>query len=70
MLDQVFGSVIMEILHSILSDNSHGVVTMLVQYGLDDIFEIIEPLLLDTDKYKQRAGAEVWAGLVRGECCC
>ena len=41
-------------------------VTMLAQYDLDGIFDIIEPLLLDTDKYKQRAGAEVWAGLVRG----
>lgn len=40
---------------------------MLVQYELDSIFEIIEPLLLDADKYKQRAGAEVWAGLMRGE---
>jgi len=39
---------------------------MLVQYDLDGIFDIIEPLLLDTDKYKQRAGAEVWAGLIRG----
>ncbi|KAF5356022.1 hypothetical protein D9756_004202 [Leucocoprinus leucothites] len=41
-------------------------VTLLVQYELNVIFEMIEPLLLDTDKYKQRAGAEIWAGLIRG----
>ncbi|KAF9452549.1 hypothetical protein P691DRAFT_696832 [Macrolepiota fuliginosa MF-IS2] len=39
---------------------------MLVRYDLDSIFETIKPLLEDADKYKQRAGAEVWAGLMRG----
>ncbi|KAJ3576133.1 hypothetical protein NP233_g629 [Leucocoprinus birnbaumii] len=39
--------------------------TLLAQYELDGIFELIEPLLLDADKYKQRAGAEIWAGLIR-----
>lgn len=40
---------------------------MLTNYDLDAIFETIEPLLLDVDKFKQRAGAEVWAGLMRGK---
>lgn len=40
---------------------------MLEQYDLSSIFEMIEPLLLDADKYKQRAGAEIWAGFMRGK---
>jgi hypothetical protein len=28
--------------------------------------EIIDPLLFDTDKYKQRAGAEILTGILRG----
>ena len=35
--------------------------------GLDEIFLIIEPLLIDSDKYKQRAGAEILSGILRGE---
>ena len=35
--------------------------------GLDDIFEVIESLLVDSDKYKQRAGAEILSGILRGE---
>ena len=40
---------------------------MLVRYDVDDLLQNVEPLLFDSDKYKQRAGAEIWAGLVRGE---
>jgi hypothetical protein len=40
---------------------------MLVRYDLDGVLNTIDPLLWDTDKYKQRAGAEIWAGLIRGE---
>lgn len=39
---------------------------MLVRYDLDGVLDAIEPLLWDTDKYKQRAGAEIWAGFMRG----
>ncbi|KAF7784715.1 hypothetical protein Agabi119p4_880 [Agaricus bisporus var. burnettii] len=39
---------------------------MLVQYDLNGVLDAIEPLLWDTDKYKQRAGAEIWAGFMRG----
>jgi proteasome activator subunit 4 len=35
--------------------------------GLDEIFLVIEPLLVDSDKYKQRAGAEILSGILRGE---
>ncbi|KDR84826.1 hypothetical protein GALMADRAFT_233236 [Galerina marginata CBS 339.88] len=34
--------------------------------GLDDILEVVDPLLFDTDKYKQRAGAEILCGVLRG----
>ncbi|KAJ3843176.1 hypothetical protein F5878DRAFT_605646 [Lentinula raphanica] len=34
--------------------------------GLDTLLETIDPLLFDPDKYKQRAGGEVLAGLFRG----
>lgn len=34
---------------------------------LDEIFLVIEPLLVDSDKYKQRAGAEILSGVLRGE---
>ncbi|KAJ7293229.1 hypothetical protein C8J57DRAFT_19449 [Mycena rebaudengoi] len=33
---------------------------------LDDILKTIDPLLSDSDKFKQRAGAEFLAGLLRG----
>lgn len=33
---------------------------------LDDIFAVVDPLLSDSDKYKQRAGAEILAGTLRG----
>ncbi|KAJ6519492.1 hypothetical protein C8R45DRAFT_852433 [Mycena sanguinolenta] len=33
---------------------------------LDDILKVIDPLLSDSDKFKQRAGAEFLAGLWRG----
>jgi hypothetical protein len=43
------------------------VAKMLVRYDLNGVLDTIEPLLWDTDKYKQRAGAEVWAGFMRGK---
>jgi tetrahydromethanopterin S-methyltransferase subunit B len=33
---------------------------------LDAILESIDPLLTDPDRFKQRAGAEVLVGLLRG----
>ena len=33
---------------------------------LDDILGVIDPLLTDNDRYQQRAGAEILAGLLRG----
>ena len=33
---------------------------------LPEILAIIEPLLTDSDRYKQRAGAEIFSGLLRG----
>lgn len=41
---------------------------MLEHEGLDDIIAAIDPLLSDTDKYKQRAGAEILGGILRGLC--
>jgi proteasome activator subunit 4 len=35
--------------------------------SLDEIFLVVEPLLADSDKYKQRAGAEILSGVLRGE---
>jgi len=35
--------------------------------GLDEILLVIEPLLFDSDKYRQRAGAEILSGILRGE---
>jgi len=35
--------------------------------GLNEILLVIEPLLVDPDKYKQRAGAEILSGILRGE---
>ena len=35
--------------------------------GLEEIFLVIEPLLVDADKYKQRAGAEILSGILRGK---
>jgi proteasome activator subunit 4 len=34
--------------------------------GLDRILAATDPLLSDADKFKQRAGAEFLAGLLRG----
>ncbi|KAF8807254.1 hypothetical protein BYT27DRAFT_7189352 [Phlegmacium glaucopus] len=34
--------------------------------GLDGILLVIEPLLFDSDKYRQRAGAEILSGILRG----
>jgi hypothetical protein len=34
---------------------------------LDDITEVVDPLLLETEKHKQRAGAEILAGILRGK---
>ncbi|KAH9487094.1 Proteasome activator complex subunit 4 [Psilocybe cubensis] len=34
--------------------------------GLEDILAVVDPLLSDADKYKQRAGAEILAGILRG----
>lgn len=34
---------------------------------LDQILPVLEPLLTDNDRYKQRAVAELLAGLLRGE---
>ncbi|KAF9270517.1 hypothetical protein L218DRAFT_889040 [Marasmius fiardii PR-910] len=33
---------------------------------LDHLMKVIEPLISDSDKYKQRAGGEFWTGLLRG----
>ncbi|CAA7258771.1 unnamed protein product [Cyclocybe aegerita] len=34
--------------------------------GLDEILAVVDPLLFDSDKYKQRAGAEILCGILRG----
>lgn len=34
--------------------------------GLDDLLAVVDPLLSDADKFKQRAGAEFLTGLLRG----
>lgn len=34
---------------------------------LEELLGVIEPLLTDTDRFKQRAGAEMLAGLLRGK---
>ncbi len=33
---------------------------------LEDIFPALEPVLTDSDRYRQRAGAEILVGLIRG----
>ena len=35
--------------------------------GLDNCLATIEPLLSDSDNFKQRAGAELLAGVIRGK---
>lgn len=39
---------------------------MLEQSDLDALLSVVEPLLSDPDKFKQRAGGEFFAGLLRG----
>ena len=39
---------------------------MLEHEGLDDILSAVDPLLSDPDKFKQRGGAEILAGVLRG----
>ena len=34
---------------------------------ISHILPILEPLLVESDRYKQRAAAELLAGLLRGE---
>jgi proteasome activator subunit 4 len=34
--------------------------------GLDSVLAATDPLLSDADRFKQRAGAEILAGLLRG----
>lgn len=36
--------------------------------ALEGILAAIDPLLSDADKFKQRAGAEILSGVLRGEC--
>lgn len=33
---------------------------------LDRTLDVVDPLIFDSDKYKQRAGAEILVGLLRG----
>ena len=37
---------------------------------LDELLGVLEPLLTDTDRFRQRAGAELLAGLLRGDVQC
>lgn len=39
---------------------------MFEHHVLDQVLAVIEPLLLDSDRYQQRAGAEILAGVLRG----
>ena len=52
---------------SSISDSKKSTAKMFGDDGLDEIFIVIEPLLVDSDKYKQRAGAEILSGILRGE---
>lgn len=36
---------------------------------LKSSLEVIEPLITDVDRFKQRCGAEMLAGLLRGKSC-
>lgn len=45
---------------------SHLAAKIFGDNGLDQILEVIDPLLFDIDKYKQRAGAEILCGIMRG----
>lgn len=33
---------------------------------MDNVLAVAEPLMFDSDRYKQRAGAELLSGLLRG----
>lgn len=35
---------------------------------LQETFTVLDPLLVDNDRFRQRAGAELLAGLIRGKC--
>jgi len=48
---------------SVLSDDS---AKMFEDRHLDTILNSIDPLLIDADRFKQRAGSEVLVGLLRG----
>lgn len=39
---------------------------MFEHHILDEVLTVIEPLLMDNDRYQQRAGAEILAGVLRG----
>lgn len=41
---------------------------MLERECLDGLLDVIEPLIFDPDRFKQRAGVEFLAGLLRGTC--
>ena len=34
--------------------------------GLDNFLKVIDSLLFESDKFKQRAGAEILSGIMRG----
>ena len=34
---------------------------------MDKFLEVVDKLVLDTDKHKQRAGAEILVGVLRGK---
>jgi proteasome activator subunit 4 len=42
---------------------------MLEHEGLEQLLGVIDPLLSEPDRFKQRAGAELLAGLLRGADC-
>ena len=52
---------------SSIADSKKSTAKMFGDDGLNEIILVIEPLLVDSDKYKQRAGAEILSGILRGE---
>lgn len=44
----------------------HALAKTFMDAGLDEILTRVDSLLFDVDKYKQRAGAEILVGILRG----
>jgi proteasome activator subunit 4 len=48
--------------------DNHKIAKMLESNKLEELLTVLDPLLQEPDRFKQRGAAEILAGLLRGKC--